>query len=95
MSEERLPDVNVPDSKADKKEPDKGKKEKKKRKNPIVKWFREMRSELKKVVWPTRKQIINNTIIVLVIVVISSVVLFVIDQAGTYIVNTLVKLGGH
>ena len=90
MSEERLPDVNVPDSKADKK-----KKEKKKRKNPLGKWFREMRSELKKVVWPTRKQIINNTIIVLVIVIISSAVLWVVDEAGAYIVATLIKLGGH
>jgi preprotein translocase subunit SecE len=90
MSEERLPDVNVPDSKQAK-----GKKEKKKRKNPITKWFREMRSELKKVVWPTRKQIINNTIIVLVIVAISSVVLWCVDQAGVIIVNTLIQLGGH
>jgi preprotein translocase subunit SecE len=92
MSEEKLdqPNVKVPDSKTDK-----AKKEKKKRKNRILKWFREMRSELKKVVWPTRKQIVNNTIIVLVIVVVSSVVVWVVDQAGSYIVNTLIKLGGH
>jgi preprotein translocase subunit SecE len=90
MSEERLPDVNVSDGK-----PAKGKKEKKKRKNPITKWFREMRSELKKVVWPTRKQTINNTIVVLVIVAISSAVLWCVDQAGVLIVNTLIQLGGH
>ena len=24
-------------------------------------WFREMKSELKKVVWPTGKQLVNNT----------------------------------
>ncbi|SHH84967.1 preprotein translocase subunit SecE [Sporobacter termitidis DSM 10068] len=93
MSEEEKldqPNVKIPDSKKDK-----DKKEKKKRKNPIGKWFREMKSELKKVVWPTRKQIINNTVIVLVIVVISSVVLWCVDQAGSYIVNTLIKLGGH
>ena len=91
MSEEKLdqPNVKLPEDKNGK-----GKKEKKKRKNPIVKWFREMKSELKKVVWPTRKQIINNTGIVLIIVVISSAVVFVVDQAGTYIVNTLIKLGG-
>ena len=90
MSEEKLdqPNVKLPEDK-------KGKKEKKKRKNPIVKWFREMKSELKKVVWPTRKQIINNTAIVLVIVVISSAVVFCVDQAGSFIVTTLIKLGGH
>jgi preprotein translocase subunit SecE len=92
MSEEKLdqPNVKVPDSKEDKK-----KKEKKKRKNPIAKWFREMKSELKKVVWPTRKQIVNNTIIVLVIVVISSVVIWCVDQVGTQIVHALISLGGH
>ena len=94
MSEDRLPDANVPDSKADGKA-GKGKKEKKKRKHSIAKWFREMKSELKKVVWPTRKQVVNNTIIVLVIVVISSAVVWVVDQAGSYIVTTLIKLGGH
>ena len=28
-------------------------------------WFREMKSELKKVVWPSKKQVINNTLIVI------------------------------
>jgi len=89
MSEEKLdqPDVRVPDIKS------KGKKEKKKRKNRLAKWFREMKSELKKVVWPTPKQILNNTVIVLVIVVISSAVIWVIDQAGVHIFDLLIKLG--
>jgi preprotein translocase subunit SecE len=91
MSEEKLeqPDVKLPEVKG------KGKKEKKKRKNRLAKWFREMKSELKKVVWPTRKQVINNTVIVLVIVVISAVVVWAVDQAGSAIVTTLFKLGGH
>jgi len=32
----------------------------------IVKSLRDIRGELKKVIWPTRKQLINNTITVLV-----------------------------
>ena len=28
----------------------------------IAKYFRDTRSEMKKVVWPSRKQVINNTI---------------------------------
>ena len=32
----------------------------------IAKWWREMKSELKKVVWPTPKQVVNNTIVALV-----------------------------
>ncbi len=33
-------------------------------------WMREMRSELKKVIWPTPKQVLNNTIVVIVMVVV-------------------------
>ena len=32
----------------------------------IGKWFREMKVELKKVQWPTKKQTINNTVVVIV-----------------------------
>ena len=36
----------------------------------IGRWFREMKSELKKVQWPTRKQTINNTLIVIACVIV-------------------------
>lgn len=90
MSEDKLeqPNVKVPEGKG------KGKKDKKKRKNRLFRWFREMRSELKKVVWPTPKQIMNNTIIVLVIMAISSVAVWAVDQAGSSIVKMLISLGG-
>ena len=45
----------------------------------IARWFREMRSELKKVVWPTPKQLVNNTIIVIVAVIIVGAVIGVLD----------------
>lgn len=88
MSEEKLdqPNVKIPEGKKDK--------EKKKHKSRIARWFREMKSELKKVVWPTPKQVMNQSIIVLVIMVISAVAVWIVDQAGTYIVNTLIQLGG-
>ena len=38
-----------------------------------------MVSELKKVIWPTPKQLVNNTIAVLVIVVITAVIVLVLD----------------
>jgi len=69
-------------------------KEKKKRKSRVAKWFREMRSELKKVIWPTPKQALYNTLVVLVIVVVSAVVIWAVDQAGSYIVNALFLLKG-
>lgn len=43
------------------------------------KWFRELRSETKKVVWPTKNQVINNTLIVLVMVLLVSVFVWLLD----------------
>ena len=43
------------------------------------KWFREMRSELKKVVWPGGKQLLNNTMIVLVSILIVGIVVCLFD----------------
>ncbi len=60
----------------------------------IAKWFRELKSELKKVVWPTRKQIINNTIVVLVLVVISAIVIWAFDWLASQGINALISIGG-
>ncbi len=48
-------------------------KPKKKKPNKIVKWFKDLRTEFKKVSWPTKKKIINNTTVVLITMVIASV----------------------
>jgi preprotein translocase subunit SecE len=45
----------------------------------IARWFRETKSELKKVVWPTRKQLLNNTGIVVVAVIIVGAAMSVMD----------------
>ena len=42
-------------------------KSKKKKPNRIVKWFKDLKSEFKKVVWPSRKKVFNNTFVVLVV----------------------------
>ena len=41
--------------------------------------FKDTKAELKKVVWPTKKQIINNTLWVLVLVIVVSAVVLGID----------------
>ena len=43
------------------------------------KYFRELRSELKKVVWPTPKQVLKNTAIVLCCVVAVGVFIWLFD----------------
>ena len=47
--------------------------------NGLTKWFRGMKSELKKVVWPTWSQVMNNTLVVIVVSLIFAIILGVID----------------
>ena len=45
----------------------------------VAKFFRDTRSELKKVVWPSKEDTRKNTTVVLVVVLIAAAVLFVLD----------------
>ena len=60
----------------------------------VGKWFREMRSELKKVVWPTRKQLINNTIVSVVVMLVSALGVWGFDQIARLLVQGLLGLKG-
>ena len=51
----------------------------KKKPNRVAKWFKDLRSEFKKVVWPTKQTVINNTAIVLAVVIASTVVVGVLN----------------
>ena len=42
-------------------------------------FFRDFKAELKKVIWPTPKQLINNTIAVITIVLITAAIVFALD----------------
>ena len=48
-------------------------------KKSFIRFFKEIRLELKKVIWPSRKQLINNTATVLASCLIVGVLLWVID----------------
>jgi len=63
--------------------------------NRFTRWFREMRSELKKVVWPTPKQILNNTIVALSVMAVSAVAIWLLDQVGGQIFQAIRTLGGR
>ena len=75
---------------------DKAKKDKKNAKPGIfaraAKWLREMKSELKKVQWPTRKQTINNTLIVIACVVVVGVFIWVFDFITNSAIDVLLTL---
>ena len=46
-------------------------------------FFREMRGELRKVAWPTRKEVVNSTIVVLIAVVVMTSLIFLFDLASS------------
>jgi preprotein translocase subunit SecE len=59
-----------------------------------AKWLKEMKSELKKVQWPTRKQTINNTLIVIACVVVVGVFIWVFDFIAGNAIELLLSLLG-
>jgi preprotein translocase subunit SecE len=60
----------------------------------IVQWFKDMRGELKKVIWPTKTQIINNCAVVLVVVIVSAVVIWGFDEIALFCVDAIISLRG-
>lgn len=60
----------------------------------VKKWFRDMKAELKKVIWPTKKQVANNTAIALGMMAVSAVALWAFDYVATLGVQTLMNLVG-
>ena len=51
------------------------KKEKKENKH----FFKDFKAELKRVIWPTPKQLVNNTVAVITIVLITAIIVFALD----------------
>ena len=44
-------------------------------------FFKDFKAELKKVIWPTPKQLLNNTVAVITIVLITAIIVFILDLA--------------
>ena len=42
-------------------------------------FFKDFKAELKKVIWPTPKQLVNNTVAVVTIVLTTAIIVFVLD----------------
>lgn len=64
-----------------------------KNKNEGKHFFKDFKAELKKVIWPTPKQVANNTVAVITIVLLTAAIVFVLDLAfetlNTHGVNRL------
>ncbi len=58
----------------------------------LSKWFRDLRSEVKKVVWPTGKQVVNNTVVVIIAVIVVCAFVALLDGFFGLVRDTIVKL---
>ena len=65
----------------------------KKPKKSIVKYFKDLKSEFKKVVWPSRKTVINNTIVVLITLVLSGLFVWGLDTLLMVLLRTSLGMG--
>jgi len=58
----------------------------------IVDYFKEVRTEVKKVTWPTRKETIKKTLMVLGITVLVSLFLGLIDYVfSTFVIKNIIR----
>ena len=57
----------------------------------ICKFFRELKSELKKVVWPTWGQVLKNALTVVVCVLIVGVFIWIFDMGAKYGIQALAQ----
>ena len=60
----------------------------------VCKYFRELRSELKKVVWPTPQQVGKNTLVVLCCVLVVGIFIWLFDFVAGVGIEGLLKLVG-
>ncbi|MBR1803148.1 MAG: preprotein translocase subunit SecE [Clostridia bacterium] len=61
-------------------------------------FFKDFKAELKRVIWPTPKQLVNNTVAVITIVLITAIIVFVLDlvfrSVNKYGINQLKSVVG-
>jgi len=57
-------------------------------------FIREVRQEVSKVTWPTRKETVVTTIMVFIMVFLTAIFFFLVDQVLSYGVKQILGLGG-
>lgn len=56
-------------------------------------FIREVRAEMKKVTWPTRKETLASTIAVFIMVILASAFLFLSDQIIAFLISFILGIG--
>ncbi len=56
--------------------------------SPVL-FFRQVKQEIKKVTWPTNKEVIQTSVMVLILVAIAAAFFFCVDQVFVFIVKLI------
>ncbi len=62
-------------------------------KSSPIEYLRQVRAEMNKVTWPSRKETTTSTIAVFIMVVLASIFLFLADQFMAFIVQFILGIG--
>ena len=65
-----------------------------KKPNRVLRWLKDLKGELKKVTWPSFKDVVKNVGIVIVCVLIVGIFIWVFDALARYVIEALLKLFG-
>ncbi|HHW31164.1 MAG TPA: preprotein translocase subunit SecE [Clostridiaceae bacterium] len=58
----------------------------------IVKFFKEIKAELKKVIWPTREQLTKSTITVLLVCLGVGIIIWISDVLLSFVLGLLLEM---
>ena len=58
-----------------------------------IEYIRQVRSEMKKVTWPSRQETTVSTIAVFIMVFLASMLLYVSDQVIAYVIRQIMSFG--
>lgn len=85
----------MPDQKQLREQPKNGKTgDKKKRTEEFRRFFTETKGELKKIVWPTPRKVVNNTLIVIFAIFIIGIFIWIIDAITSNGLHALLNTFG-
>ena len=77
---------------SDKKAKDAKKKKDAKKPNRVLKWFKDLKGELKRVTWPSVKSVIKNVGVVIACVLVVGVCIWVFDWLARAVVDALLQI---
>jgi preprotein translocase subunit SecE len=85
--------TNQSDEKTKGSKQSKAKDSKKKQPSKVAKYFKDLKSEFKKVVWPSRKKVVNNTSVVLGSIVLMGVFVGLLDTGLFKLLQLILSIG--